>query len=76
MIKDVQDTNADFGLQSITQTRLHNVARAYGWWISKDSVSLLILKVCVKFYEYISTHSIPSTSPWILPGSKLAHVNF
>ena len=49
IIKDVQDNNTDFGLQSMTQTRLHNVAKAYGWWIAKDSVSLLILKVCLNF---------------------------
>ena len=46
MIKNTEDRDG-FGLQSISQVRLHNVARAYGWWIAKDSVSLHILKVCV-----------------------------
>jgi nucleolar MIF4G domain-containing protein 1 len=51
VVKNAQDNNASFDLQSITQTRLHNVAKAYGWWISKDSVSLLVLKVRESFCD-------------------------
>jgi len=40
-----QNNDEHFELQSISQARLHNIARAYGWWIAKDSVSLLVLKV-------------------------------
>ncbi|KAF9525634.1 hypothetical protein CPB83DRAFT_859086 [Crepidotus variabilis] len=39
--------NADeegFDLKSISEARSTNVAKAYAWWIAKDSVSLLILK--------------------------------
>lgn len=45
VIKSIRDDNTNFDLQSISQTRILNVAKAYGWWISKDSVSLLLLKV-------------------------------
>lgn len=45
VIKNHQNDDERFELQSISQVRLHSVAKAYGWWIAKDSVSLLILKV-------------------------------
>jgi nucleolar MIF4G domain-containing protein 1 len=51
VIKSAQDNNTGFELQSITQIRLHNIAKAYGWWIAKDSVSLLVLKVCMNFFD-------------------------
>lgn len=44
VIKNV-DENDDFELKSISDSRLQNVARAYAWWIAKDCVTLLILKV-------------------------------
>ena len=47
VIKNHQDNDERFELQSISQVRLHSVAKAYGWWIAKDSVSLLVLKVCL-----------------------------
>jgi len=46
VVKNTEDRGG-FRLQSISQVRLHNVAKAYGWWIAKDSVSLHVLKVCV-----------------------------
>ncbi|KAG6813952.1 hypothetical protein H0H92_005207 [Tricholoma furcatifolium] len=33
-----------FDIKNISSTRMRNVARAYGWWIAKDCVSLAILK--------------------------------
>lgn len=35
----------DFGPRSMSNTRLKHVAKAYGWWIAKDSCTLAILKV-------------------------------
>lgn len=46
VVKNAQDSG-DFVLQNISQIRLHNVAKAYGWWIAKDSISLHVLKVYV-----------------------------
>ena len=51
VIKSAQDNNAGIELQYISHIRLHNVAKAYGWWIAKDSVSLLVLKVRMVFLE-------------------------
>ncbi|CAK5269400.1 unnamed protein product [Mycena citricolor] len=44
VIKNLKEDEDGFGLKSISQTRLRNVAQAYGWWIARDSVSLTILK--------------------------------
>jgi len=51
VIKSAQHNNnpgLDLQPQAISQIRLHNIAKAYGWWISKDSVSLQILKVRIR----------------------------
>ena len=34
-----------FEMKTVSKTRISNVAKAYGWWVAKDSVSLAILKV-------------------------------
>ncbi|KAK7050892.1 suppressor of glycerol defect [Paramarasmius palmivorus] len=33
-----------FDVKSISSSRLRNVAKAYAWWIAKDSISLAVLK--------------------------------
>lgn len=43
MIKNLDDATG-FDLDKISTARLRNVARAYAWWIVKDSVTLAILK--------------------------------
>ncbi len=45
VIKNIKDDDDRFGVKSISKIRLRNVARAFGWWIAKDSVALTILKV-------------------------------
>lgn len=35
----------DFSLKNLTSTRIKNVAKAYAWWIAKDSCTLAVLKV-------------------------------
>ncbi|KAK2463428.1 hypothetical protein APHAL10511_004514 [Amanita phalloides] len=44
IMKNVQEDDDRFGLKSISKVRLRNLARAYGWWIAKDSVTIMILK--------------------------------
>lgn len=39
------DSNPSFDVGKISSTRIRNVARAYAWWITKDSCTLAILKV-------------------------------
>jgi len=43
VIKNMKDEGG-FDVKSISSTRMMNVARAYAWWISKDCVTLGILK--------------------------------
>ncbi|KAG6900793.1 hypothetical protein C0993_000112 [Termitomyces sp. T159_Od127] len=43
LIKSLKDDNG-FDLKTTSSTRMRNVARAFGWWIAKDCVTLLILK--------------------------------
>ncbi|KAK0223272.1 hypothetical protein IW262DRAFT_1458274 [Armillaria fumosa] len=46
VIRSIKESGGSksFDLKSISSTRLRNVARAYAWWISKDCVTLAILK--------------------------------
>ncbi|KAF8656241.1 hypothetical protein AX16_002677 [Volvariella volvacea WC 439] len=44
VIKNIKDDAVSFDLSSISKVRMQNVAKAYGWWIAKDCVSLAILK--------------------------------
>ncbi|KAG5646977.1 hypothetical protein DXG03_001700 [Asterophora parasitica] len=44
VIKNLKDDDDSFDVKNISTTRMHNVAKAYGWWISKDCVNLAILK--------------------------------
>ncbi|KAK0204844.1 hypothetical protein DFS33DRAFT_1373461 [Desarmillaria ectypa] len=46
VIKSIKESGGSkgFDLKYISSTRLRNVARAYAWWISKDCVTLAILK--------------------------------
>ncbi|KAK0193837.1 hypothetical protein F5146DRAFT_1101683 [Armillaria mellea] len=46
VIKSIKESGGSksFDLKSISSTRLRNVAKAYAWWISKDCVTLAILK--------------------------------
>lgn len=44
-MKSMNDDGPSFDLKNISETRFKNVARAYAWWVAKDSCSLTILKV-------------------------------
>jgi nucleolar MIF4G domain-containing protein 1 len=44
VVKNVRD-EATFDLNKISRSRMRNVAKAYAWWIAKDTVNLSILKV-------------------------------
>lgn len=47
VIKNLNDGGnvETFDVKSISSTRMRNVAKAYAWWIAKDSVTLSVLKV-------------------------------
>ncbi|KAF9223784.1 ARM repeat-containing protein [Gyrodon lividus] len=44
VIKNLKDEDGRFEVKNISSSRMKNVAKAYGWWISKDCSSLTILK--------------------------------
>ena len=44
VIKNAKE-DVEFDNKSISKTRIQHVAKAYAWWIAKDCVSLMILKV-------------------------------
>ncbi|GLB40326.1 putative protein with domain in DAP-5, eIF4G, MA-3 and other proteins [Lyophyllum shimeji] len=44
LIKNIKDDDYGFDVKNVSTTRLRNVAKAYGWWIAKDCVTLAILK--------------------------------
>jgi len=44
VLKNLKDGDG-FEIRNISGTRMANVAKAYGWWIAKDSCTLAILKV-------------------------------
>ncbi|KAK7690917.1 hypothetical protein QCA50_006020 [Cerrena zonata] len=44
IIKNLKEDDVGFDVKSISSTRMSNIARAYGWWIAKDCVTLAILK--------------------------------
>lgn len=47
VLKNLNDESSpSFDVGKISNPRLRNVARAYAWWIAKDSCTLAILKVC------------------------------
>ncbi|KAG8803249.1 suppressor of glycerol defect [Serendipita sp. 398] len=43
MIK-THDTHLDFATSSVSKERVRNIAKLYGWWISRESVTLTVLK--------------------------------
>ena len=45
VIKNMQDELDINNTKSISLSRRRNVAKAYGWWASRDAISLTILKV-------------------------------
>ena len=45
IIKNLRDDDVGCDVKSISSTRMSNLARAFGWWIAKDCVTLAILKV-------------------------------
>lgn len=48
MIKSLQEGGGggdDFEIKSISSTRIKNLAKAYAWWIAKDSITFAVLKV-------------------------------
>ena len=49
-----EDAYVAFDEMKITSGRRLNVARGYGWWLAKGSVTLAILKVC---YVRLVSHS-------------------
>ncbi|KAA1467657.1 ARM repeat-containing protein [Dentipellis sp. KUC8613] len=45
ILKNMKDDDvAGFDVKTISSTRLKNVAKAYAWWVAKDSITLAILK--------------------------------
>ena len=47
MIKNIEgDDNDGFELDRISSSRMANLAKAYAWWIAKDSLAITVLKVC------------------------------
>ena len=48
----------DFGVRTISNTRMKHVAKAYGWWIAKDSCSLAILKVNYSAFSFNARSSL------------------
>jgi len=45
IIKNQNDDDADdFDVKSISPSRMKNIAKAYGWWVAKDCVTLAIFK--------------------------------
>ncbi|KAI5122764.1 hypothetical protein M0805_009846 [Coniferiporia weirii] len=42
--EDDNDENQSFDLDRVSSTRVANVARAFAWWVAKDSVAITILK--------------------------------
>jgi hypothetical protein len=48
VIKNLKDDGIAFDVGRISSTRLKNVAKAYAWWIAKDSLMLGILKVIIR----------------------------
>ena len=42
---DIEEEDQGFELDRISSTRSANVARAFAWWISRDCISITILKV-------------------------------
>jgi len=46
VVRNIKEDD-DFDLKNISDTRLQNIAKAYAWWIAKDSVTLAVLKVCL-----------------------------
>jgi nucleolar MIF4G domain-containing protein 1 len=47
VIKNLKDDELAVDGGRISSTRLRNVAKAYAWWIAKDSLMLSVLKVIV-----------------------------
>ncbi|KAG6332528.1 hypothetical protein ID866_6565 [Astraeus odoratus] len=45
VIKNIKEDDDRLEVKSVSSSRLKNTAKAYGWWIAKDTCSLLILKV-------------------------------
>ena len=48
------DDDDGFEVKTISKTRISNIAKAYGWWVAKDSVSLTILKVGLRSLQTIN----------------------
>ncbi|KAF8632217.1 hypothetical protein AX15_001975 [Amanita polypyramis BW_CC] len=44
VMTSTRDDDDRFGIKAPSKVLLRNVAKAYGWWIAKDSVTLTILK--------------------------------
>jgi hypothetical protein len=71
VVKNVDDSE-DFDVKNISENRIRNVARAYAWWIAKDCVTLLILKVRVNAINSEATFLDSSIcSLWTLQHSSL-----
>ncbi|KAG2146159.1 uncharacterized protein EDB93DRAFT_1086687 [Suillus bovinus] len=44
VIKSLKDNDVGFNVKSMSPSRMRNVAKAYAWWIAKDSCTLTIFK--------------------------------
>ena len=54
VMKTLKENESGFGVERISTNRMRNIARAYAWWIAKDSITLAILKV---YYRHFLLHS-------------------
>ena len=50
LIKNVAQSGTEY--KGMSSTRVKSVAKAYAWWIAKDSVTLGILKVRFEYFRY------------------------
>lgn len=53
VIKNLKEDGVAFDVGRISSTRLRNVAKAYAWWIAKDSLTLGVLKVIYSRYHHL-----------------------
>jgi nucleolar MIF4G domain-containing protein 1 len=45
ILKNSQNESLEFDSKKISSTRQINLAKAYGWWLAKGTLTLIVLKV-------------------------------
>ena len=68
IIKNLKDDDVGFDVKSISSTRMSNLARAFGWWIAKDCVTLAILKVISQdvLHSFLNSYEVFSSLSTLL----------